>query len=459
MSKVSRLFDGLVGLHAFARTRWGYRFSDRSDLERYQKAKLERFIKSIAVSVPFFSHQKSLNLDELPVMNKETMQRHFSELNRSGIDLDTAMEAGLRAERERDFKPTLACGITVGLSSGTSGRSSVFLANNRERSIWAGTVMARVLSSKALRQLLNPFSTPLRVAFFLRANSNLYTTVRSARLHFQYGDLLQPFHNLVERLNMLQPHLLIAPASVLRQFALAQLNGTLAIRPMQIISVAEVLESDDAHYAERAWGTRTGQLYQCTEGFLGFACEAGRLHLNEEFVHIEPDWLDNEHQRFVPIVTDFTRCTQAFVRYRLDDILQIDPRPCLCGRVTRSLTKIEGRQDDVLWLPPKLNCPAQGDSMQAIFPDVIRRAFLLAQERFVDYRLEQNEMVWLVRLEAPDSDKSLQRKVLDELAALWRNTHCDAPEVRFAPWTPHSPGQKRRRIRCIMPPRLRVVPS
>ncbi len=93
----------------------------------------------------------------------------------------------------------------------------------------------------------------------------------------------------------------------------------------------------------------------------------------------------------MPIITDFSRRTQAFVRYLLDDVLRLDAeQDCPCGRHTRTIAAIEGRQDDVLWLPDLRN-----DALTALFPDSLRRAMLLRQDCFLDYRLEQHGLTWL----------------------------------------------------------------
>ena len=72
-----------------------------------------------------------------------------------------------------------------------------------------------------------------------------------------------------------------------------------------------------------------GEVYQATEGFLAASCAHGTLHLNEEFLHIEPQWIDE--QRFTPLITDFTRSTQPIVRYRLDDVLVLRRNPARAG--------------------------------------------------------------------------------------------------------------------------------
>ena len=72
------------------------------------------------------------------------------------------------------------------------------------------------------------------------------------------------------------------------------------------------------------------------------------LHLNEDIVYIEREYLDD--RRFVPVVTDLERKAQPIIRYRLNDILVERKEPCGCGSPFLALEKIEGREDDVFFL-------------------------------------------------------------------------------------------------------------
>jgi putative adenylate-forming enzyme len=442
-----RVTNLLALLRAFIRTRWGFRFSSRQALLDWQRRQLAKFLKHQIVGAEFYRPYAGQPLENLPVVSKRDMLGEFSRFNRWGITLDDALAIGLQAERDRNFKPTLGNGITVGLSSGTSGERGVFLVSDRERSVWAGVILARVLSTDSLRQLLNPFAHPLRVAFFLRANSNLYTSVQGGRLHFRYCDLTVPLEEHLRALDNLKPDLLIAPGSVLRALAEAQAHGRLRIAPTQVINVAEVLEPDDQQVIEATWRIRVAQVYQCTEGFLAYTCERGRLHLNEEFVHVEREWLDPEHTRFTPIITDFTRHSQIFARHRLDDVLSIASEPCPCGRMSQPLAAVEGRQDDVLWLPHD----ATGELLP-VFPDLLRRSMMLAQTHFTDYQLEQVGMELTLRMATADGNHDAEGRVRTELGLLWKQTEVLEPALRIEPWRAASDSGKRRRIRCIARP-------
>ncbi|MEG1114816.1 MAG: CoF synthetase, partial [Janthinobacterium sp.] len=353
------------------------RFTSRAQLDAYQRKQLARFIDTLCARSRYFAPYRDLPLAQWPTMNKALMLEHFDAMNTEGITLAQAMDAAMAAEHSRDFTPAVG-DITVGLSSGTSSRRAVFTVSPREKAQWAGVMLAKALPDGL-------FSGE-KVALFLRANSNLYTAVRSPWLTFAFYDLFEPFDSLCARLAHYQPSVIVAPAQVLRQLALRVIDGSLALAPKKVISVAEVLEAQDRALIAQAFGV-VHEIYQATEGFLASSCEHGVLHLNEEYVHIEPQWLDPEQRRFVPVITDFTRITQPIVRYRLDDILIARATPCPCGRATRAIDGIEGRCDDMLLLPSLPS--ANGGEPVAVFADVLTRAFAQALPLDADYRLAQ----------------------------------------------------------------------
>ena len=366
------------------------RFADRAQLDAYQEKKLTVFMATLCARSAYFAPFRALPLAQWPTMNKALMLEHFDAMNTAGIELAPAMEAAMAAERSRDFTPAVG-DITVGLSSGTSSQRAVFTVSPREKAQWAGVMLAKALPDGL-------FSGE-KVALFLRANSNLYTAVRSPWLTFAFYDLFQPFDTLCAELVLYKPSVIVAPAQVLRQLALGVIEGRLALSPKKVISVAEVLEAQDRVLIVQAFGA-VHEIYQATEGFLASSCEHGVLHLNEEYVHVEPQWLDEQQRRFVPVITDFTRITQPIVRYRLDDILLARATPCPCGRVTRAIDGIEGRCDDMLVLP------ATDGKNISVFADVLTRAFAQALPADGDYRLVQQGETTL-QLHANQDDAAL----------------------------------------------------
>lgn len=370
LAPVVKLFN-LLGAYCQARR---LRFTDREALDRYQARHLDAMRARLGQESPYFRAYRDRPLRDWPLMDKATMMQHFDTMNTAGLKLDRVLAVALDAERTRAFTPTVD-GCTVGLSSGTSGRRGVFAVSDREKNRWAGIMLAKALP----RGLF----AGERVALFLRANSNLYTAVRTPFLKFEFFDLLAPMESHLGALNAYDPTTIVAPAQVLRRLAIEQLEGRIGIAPRRLLAAAEVLEPQDREIVLAAFGNVLGEVYQATEGFLGITCSHGRLHLNEEFVHVEPEWLDAEQRRFVPIVTDFTRETQPIVRYRLNDVLVASSARCPCGSVTRVIEAIEGRCDDMLRLPG-----AAGSTVE-VFADALSRVLLIALPVTADYRLVQ----------------------------------------------------------------------
>ena len=63
-----------------------------------------------------------------------------------------------------------------------------FLVSPQEQAKWAGTILAKLLP--------NGLFHPERIAFFLRANNNLYNAVRSRTISFEFFDLFPHLNNL-----------------------------------------------------------------------------------------------------------------------------------------------------------------------------------------------------------------------------------------------------------------------
>ncbi|MBS4751879.1 hypothetical protein KG112_03535 [Nocardioides sp. zg-ZUI104] len=431
---------GLVG--AFLAERTVHRRN--AGFEARRQRALRRFLDHTLPRAPYYAAlaartgRDRLDLADLPVVDKRTVLGDFAAFNTRGITLTEALAVAEAAERSRDFSPTLPDGTTVGLSSGTSGTRGVFLVSPAESRRWAGILLGQLIAPTSLRTLAR---RPLRIALFLRADSNLYRTLGSSRVRFSWHDLAVPLEQHVAALP--GTDVIVAPAGVLRRLAELSADAPGRVRPLQVVSVAETLEPDDETMIAAAFGCRVEQVYQATEGLLAVSCPAGRLHLNEAHLHVEPEWLD--HRRFHPVITDFTRTTQLVVRHRLDDVLLAAPGPCPCGRPGRSITGILGRADDVLHL--RRNGGAAGTPVP-VYPDVLRHAVALAGD-LGDYRIEQHGTQWRLATRPGRADAATVSAVGREVAVLAARLDAEPPELVAMDWPGEDPTAKRRRIRRV----------
>ncbi len=296
---------------------------NRKKLEKWHKKEIIKIVSYAKKHSPFYQklYENITDFASFPIISKREMMETFDLFNTEGISKEKAIQVAYEGEKNKTYDSKIN-GITVGLSSGTSGERGIFLASEKEAALWCGNILAKTLTRSIFKKE--------KVALFLRANSNLYETASS----FKYFSLDGNYENIKE----FDPDILVAPPSILRKLP--------RIHPRKIISVAEVLEPLDKKFLEEKFKTRIDQVYQCTEGFLGFTCELGNLHLNEDVLHIEKEYIDRSKGRFLPIITDLFRSTQPIIRYRLDDILI--EGTCNCGSSFTAIQCVEGRLMDVL---------------------------------------------------------------------------------------------------------------
>ena len=208
----------------------------------YKKMKVFFFLKNLKSSAfyNYFSVYNS-NFEELPIMNKSLFMENFDTINTCGISYEQASKIAENAEHSRDFSPTIK-DIAVGLSTGTSGNRCLFLVSKNERANWVAYMIDRVIGFSLKK---------VEVAFFLRSNNKLYESAKSKKVSFNFFDLFEKLDSHIERLNNLQPTILIAQPSLLMLLSNKKVNGELRINPKKIISVAEVLTNEDRSYIEK----------------------------------------------------------------------------------------------------------------------------------------------------------------------------------------------------------------
>lgn len=432
----------------------------RAAIARHQDRRVARFLadvlpRSAHLQDRFAAHGAPSDWRTLPVTDKAGMMAHFDTLNTAGVRLDDALKIALAAEESRDFSATLD-GLTVGLSSGTSGNRGVFLASPDEAAQWAGTILAKVLGPDVRKKQ--------RIALFLRAGSGLYGGVASKRVQFAYFDMQKPPAAHVEALNTLAPTALVAPASVLLMLAREKQAGRLRIAPRRVLSVAEKLEPVDARVIRRAFGVTVGQIYQATEGFLGASCAFGTLHLNEDLVAIQRAPLEPDAEglpgnaRFMPIITDWNRRAQPMVRHQLDDVLVPRAVPCSCGSPLLALDTIEGRADDVFYAPaaPARSSAAVPDDaahtgarggLLPVFADYVRRGIIVACPDVTAYGVRQTAPGHVELFVAPHT---AQHRAADAVKAVFARAGAVAPTVKtLDTWQPaghDDPLRKKKRV-------------
>jgi len=425
---------------AYVAARWRAATLHGPRLTEWQQRRAITLVDSVRRASPFYRELWAGLPDDawraFPTVDKLAMMASFDRFTTTGITREMAMSVALDAEQRRDFSASIE-GHTVGLSSGTSGHRGLFLVSPQEQTRWAGTILARAIPDLRPRH---------RVAFFLRANSRLYERTASA-VQFRFFDLMEPLAAVIAALNAFQPRLIVGPPSLLGQLADAVAQGTLRVRPTRLVSVAEVLEPHDRARIEAAFQAAVGEVYQCTEGLVAVTCSTGSLHVQEDVLVLQTEPLVTaDGSRVTPVLTDLWRHTQPIIRYRLGDVLRLEPRGCACGSTWRRIGAIEGRQDDLCWFAQS------SGALRVVFPDALRRMVLLATDGIVEYRIEQHALSALhlqIDVEAGQDFAAVARQLRATIASELLHYDCEDVAVTIEQGVPpRQPGVKRRRVVC-----------
>lgn len=161
-----------------------------------------------------------------------------------------------------------------------------------------------------------------------------------------------PLPELVAGLNAMQPDIIGTYPSMLQILARAQEAGRLAIRPLALCSSAEYLSPSVLAMLEETFQCPVMDNYCSTEGGeAAMLCSHNRLHVNSDWIIIEPVDADNNPARDGMsdgiLLTNLANPAQPVIRYRVSDRARLSHEPCACGSPFPVL-EIEGRREDML---------------------------------------------------------------------------------------------------------------
>jgi phenylacetate-coenzyme A ligase PaaK-like adenylate-forming protein len=245
-------------------------------------------------------------------------------------------------------------------SGGTGGRPGLFLydwpalAEN-----WGGMSrsMSKYLASLALRGFEEP--QQLRLAA-IGAETSAHGSFVVARV---FSNPLNPTHRLsgwrsvdelIPKLNAIQPQLFSCYPSLVPALAAATKAQELKIEPQLAIFGGEHLSDASRQLARQTWPQ--ADVLTCwgtSEGGGTFPCSCGDgFHVSEDQVIIEP--VDSAGAPVAPgqrssgiYFTNLYNKALPIIRYYIDDVFEMDDRPCVCGSSYQKVRQVHGRKFDI----------------------------------------------------------------------------------------------------------------
>ena len=375
-----------------------------------RQARLASLVEHARTASPFYRARyaglpQGAPLAALPPVTKAELMTHFEEWVTDRSITMSALE-GYLADPD-NIGRKFAHRYLVFTTSGSTGTPLVALYDRDANAVLGGLNTARGISrSEDLAALIRRGGTSVGVfaeGFYLGCAS-----VRARQLampwkrnKFRVLSALRPLPELVSELNRANPALLGGYSTVLELLAEEQLAGRLELSPALVMAGGEHLTDSGRDLLETAFGCRASTSYACTEaGTIAFECTQRRLHVNDDWVIVEP--VDEDDNPVAPgttsasvLVTTLFNRTQPFVRYRVTDRVTVHDEPCPCGRLSPWL-EVDGRTDDVTTFTssggrPVRIAPLALYAVLKEVPGVARFQALVGPANAVDLRLVATE--------------------------------------------------------------------
>ncbi|MDR0424956.1 MAG: phenylacetate--CoA ligase family protein [Clostridiales Family XIII bacterium] len=387
--------------------------------------RLRELVMYVKANSPYFSKlyagiDEGFSLSDLPVTSKLEMMENFDDWV---TDRDVHLEDIYKFMEDKDNIGRMHLGkYVVNTTSGSTGNPAVILYDENVISVLNGTDFNRGMAWKwdAVRFLARKAKSAglyTKGGFYMGSGMLRYRQLtypkQNSILHCQ--DLMDPMPKIVEGLNAFDPALLGSYPTMLTLLADEKIAGRLRISPVIICTSGEKLMEDAREYIEGAFGCHLQDNYYCTEGgTLASGCKHKRLHVNDDWIIIEP--VDSAN-RPVPngqradkwLMTSLGSFVQPLIRYEVTDRIVMHDEGCPCGKLSPWL-EIEGRTDETVVLEGE-----DGDVklLPAVLYTVMSKVHRIKRFQLVVHKKEWIEM----RLEADDREAAFAEAsaVLQEL--------------------------------------------
>jgi len=345
-------------ISALIKTYKGNKLS-RNKLEKLQNKRLQKLVKFARNNSPYFKNlyarvDEKFKLQDLPVTNKIDMMQNFDNwLTDSNVTLDKIEDFMLNTD---NVGRMINGKYLVFKTSGSTGNPAVILYDKSNIDVASAVAALRTFARK---EDFKSFMKNGKRTAGVFANNGFYLACGMSR----YLQLLMPkkknkitidvnsaTDEIVKLLNNFNPSMLSGYPSNL---SLLLDNHNLNIKPDVIISGGEMLTDEVRTKLSDRFNCYVQTHYSCTEaGEIACECSEKRLHINEDWVIVEPVDKDNKPVGFGEmsdkvLITNLSNYIQPIIRYVLTDRVIMHKEKCKCGKNTYWL-EVEGRSDDVL---------------------------------------------------------------------------------------------------------------
>ncbi|MGZ5659830.1 MAG: phenylacetate--CoA ligase family protein [Usitatibacter sp.] len=343
---------------------WWSRHGGVAHLEDIASRRLQAMVRTARAGSPLYAAlyahlpDAQVALEALPVVTKALLMEGFDgwctdrRIRRSGVER-------FLADRARVGETFFGCHVWK--SSGTRGTPGIFLQDARAMAVYDALIAAQIDDVALDPRIASRLWAGNGRAALVVATGDHFASVtaweRLSRAHPALDrrsfSVLDPTPRLVAALNEYQPAFIASYPSMLALLAAERDAGRLAIAPALAWSGGEHLGEATRAAIEASFGCRVMNEYGASECLsIAFGCREGWLHVNSEWVILEPVDADGRPARpgtlsHSVLVTNLANRVQPVIRYDLGDRMTLLPGRCGCGNALPAI-RVEGRSDAVV---------------------------------------------------------------------------------------------------------------
>ncbi|NQU35035.1 MAG: phenylacetate--CoA ligase family protein [Bacteroidetes bacterium] len=343
--KNSRFGEGFQEYYDFLlKTQW----YTRSQIEEYQISRIRKLVKYVYENVPYYNElfksekllpsdiNTLLDLNKIPVLTKEIVRNRYRDL----------------------INPKYNKPVVKAHTSGSTGKALNFLfSKDAIKYRWALWFRHRerfgIVPHDAYATFTGLVAVPINQKNppFWRENYAMKQTIFTMH-HISSGKI----ESIVNRLNQGgfayysgYPSILFSLATLIEAYDLK-----ITASPKVIFTGAEALLDNQRKIISRVFNCLVTDQYGFSEGAGNASrCEHDLFHEDYEYGILE---CNNEKQNGIYktgeiLGTGFTNLAMPFIRYKIGDTATWVDKKCVCGRRSKTIFKIEGRNEDYVITP------------------------------------------------------------------------------------------------------------
>lgn len=353
INKMENLFwTGFTAWHGKAEKTFPY--SSLQKLRRVQNRRIKKIVALAYETVPFYREfmkkakllptdfRTASDLEKLPLVNSEDLAKNPEQFYSSAIDngrvlaLDTSGSTGRYKVIQHDFKAMF-------LARAGGHRIRMVLSN----------FVGRSLGYKEVKVTPHGGTGPIILQFY-KAHS---WVPKGIKVKHAMAFPEETFEDNIRVINELEPDVIAGFGSYIGAiYQWAWMHGLRIHSPKVICYGGDSLQEPNRRIIEDEYQIPVISSYQACEALnIAFQCEMRKgFHISVDQVVLRI--VDSEGNTLPPgstgeiVMSNLINRATVLLNYRMGDLGQLSRQPCSCGRTLPTLTRLQGRTDELIFL-------------------------------------------------------------------------------------------------------------